>query len=215
VRRRITDAFARFAARPPEPGGYGRHDAPTRQDAVVREDEAGGWEGVTGQVGWDGTAGPNTGGPNTGGPSGALTPSGNETVRTSGPDNPNRNRALVAGAGVLAVAAVAAVVVAPKLFGPSDPGCTAYSGPALTAYNKTIDDLNAKRSQAVLTKDMSATITSLNGAIAKTQSASVTSALNGLLAELKTVRAGIEAGSVPASTVGALNAAATAADNAC
>ncbi|HEY0932591.1 MAG TPA: hypothetical protein VGD91_02505 [Trebonia sp.] len=133
----------------------------------------------------------------------------------AGKNTQTRNRALVVGAGVLAAVAVAGVVAAPKLFGPSDPGCTSYSGPALTAYNKTISDLNREASQAVLTKDMSATITELDASIAKAQSTSVKSALDGLLAQLKSVQTHIESGSVPAATVNALNAAATTADNAC
>jgi hypothetical protein len=225
VRRRITDAFARLGARTPVPGAYGRHDAPTRQDPVVREDEAARQAGAATQAGVAGQASVagQAGADRTAGPDGGLVPFGNETVLPGGQetnpagsqDKTNRNRALVAGAGVLAVAAIAGVLVAPKVFGPADPGCTVYSGAALTAYNKTIGDLNAKRSQAVLTKDMSTTITGLNSAIAQAQSAPVTSALNGLLIELKTVRSGIEAGSVPASTVSALNAASTVADNAC
>jgi hypothetical protein len=129
----------------------------------------------------------------------------------------NRNKALVAGAGVLAVVAVGGVVVTPKLLhgGSSDPGCKAYSGTALTAYNKTIDDLNAQASQSVLTADMSAAITSLNSAITQAQSASVKSALNGLLTQLKSVDTDVKSGSVPTNTVNALNAASSTADNAC
>ncbi len=123
----------------------------------------------------------------------------------------------MAGAGVLALVAVGGVVVAPKLLGggSSDPGCTAYSGSALTAYNKTIDDLNAQASQSVLSADMSAATTDLNAAISQAKSASVKSALNGLLTQLNTVKTDVKSGSVPTSTVNALNAASTAADNAC
>lgn len=130
----------------------------------------------------------------------------------------NRNKALVAGAGVLAVVAIGGVVVAPKLLssgGSSDPGCKAYAGTALTAYNKTIDDLNAQASQSVLSADMSASITDLTSAIGQAQSAPVKSALNGLLTELKTVKTGVASGTVPATTVNALNAASAKADAAC
>jgi hypothetical protein len=127
-----------------------------------------------------------------------------------------RNKALVAGAGVLAVVAVGGVIVAPKLLGgSSDPGCKAYSGTALTAYNKTIGDLNGQASQSVLTADMSASITGLTNAISQAQSASVKSALDGLLTQLKSVQADVKSGTVPASTVTTLNAASTTADNAC
>jgi hypothetical protein len=125
--------------------------------------------------------------------------------------------ALVVGAGVLALVAIGGVVVAPKLLngGSSDPGCKSYSGATLTAYNKTIDDLNAQASQAVLAADMSAAITDLNGSIALAKSTSVQAALNGLLAELKSVDADVKSGTVPMNTVNALNSASAAADHAC
>jgi hypothetical protein len=122
---------------------------------------------------------------------------------------------LVAGAGVLAVASVGAVIVAPRLLGPSDPGCKAYSGATLTAYNKAISDLNGRASTAVLSPDMAAAITGLASAVGQAKSASVETALNGLLSELKTVQSDVAAGSVPASTVAALNAASAKADQAC
>ena len=66
--------------------------------------------------------------------------------------------------------AAGAVIMAPKLFGPSDPGCKAYTATALPAYNKTISDLNAQASQATLTNDMSAAIVDLQTAGAQAQS---------------------------------------------
>jgi hypothetical protein len=110
------------------------------------------------------------------------------------------------------------VVVAPKLLAggsSSDPGCTAYSGSTLTAYNKTIDDLNAQASQSVLSADMSTAITDLNGAISQAKSDSVKSALNGLLTQLNAVKTDVQSGSVPTATVNALNAASSTADQAC
>jgi hypothetical protein len=62
---------------------------------------------------------------------------------------------------------------------------------------------------------MSAAIADMTNAIGQAQSASVKSALNGLLTELKSVQSDVKAGSVPTSTVNSLNAASTAADNAC
>jgi hypothetical protein len=134
--------------------------------------------------------------------------------RRENPDK-NRNIALVAGAGVLSVIAIVGVIWAPKLFGPSDPGCTAYGGPALTAYNKTIHDLNNKSSQALLSADMSTTVNELTQAAAKAQGPAVKSALNALLSELKTIQGDVAAGAVPTDAVNALNAAATTADHAC
>ena len=111
--------------------------------------------------------------------------------------------------------AIIGVALAPKMFGPSDPGCKAYAGPALTAYNKTINDLNAQTPESRLSADMSAAVSQLTQAIAEAHGPAVKSALNGLLSELRTVQTDVAAGSVPTSTVNALNAASTTADNAC
>ena len=61
---------------------------------------------------------------------------------------------------------------------------------------------------------MSTTITDLNTAISQAQSDSVKSALNGLLTQLKTVKTDVKSGTVPTTTVTALNAASTTADKA-
>ncbi len=116
---------------------------------------------------------------------------------------------------MVAVVAVGAVIITPRLLSPSDPGCKSYSGTAITAYNKTIDDLNVQASQSVLSADMSAAITDLTSASGQAQSAPVKSALNGLLTQLKSVQSDVKSGSVPTSTVNSLNAASTVADNAC
>jgi uncharacterized protein involved in exopolysaccharide biosynthesis len=146
---------------------------------------------------------------------GGAGPSAGDNADRPAKPSSNKNKALVAGAGVLAVVAVGGVIIAPRLLSPSDPGCKAYSGSAITAYNKTIDDLNAQASQSVLSADMSAAITDMTNAIGQAQSASVKSALNGLLTQLKTVQSDVRSGSVPTSTVNSLNAASTAADHAC
>ena len=99
--------------------------------------------------------------------------------------------------------------------GPSDPGCKVYANTALSAYNKTINDLNAQASQATLSADMTTAIDGLTTASAQAQSAPARSALRALLAEFKVVRADVAAGSVPESTVKTLNADSAAADSAC
>jgi hypothetical protein len=116
---------------------------------------------------------------------------------------------------VLAVVAVGAVIMVPRWLGPSDPGCKAYSGSALTAYNKTIDDLNAQASQKTLTADMAAAIADLKTALAQAQGTSVKHALTGLLGELEGVQSDVRKGSVPSRTVNALNTASASADSAC
>jgi len=191
ARRRITDAWARLGTLTPAGGMASMRRAGGGAPSETRA-------GLSPTENADPSAQPSSSKPSSNKPSS------------------NRNKALVAGAGVLAVIAVGGVIVAPKLLGgSSDPGCAAYSGTALTAYNKTIDDLNAQASQSVLSADMSTTITELTSAIAQAKSTSVKSALNGLLTELKDVQAGVQAGSVPAATVNALNAASAKADNAC
>ena len=119
------------------------------------------------------------------------------------------------GAVVLSVAAVGAVIEAPRLLGPTDPGCREYSGTAIAAYNKTINDLNAQSSQATLSADMTLAVSGLTTAVGKAHSTTVKSALSGLLTELKSVQADVGGGSVPTKMVDALNNASTTADHAC
>ena len=135
--------------------------------------------------------------------------------KTGGGKLKGKRGLLIGGAAVIVVAAVAGVIVTPKLLGPSDPGCKSYTGTALTAYNNTIDDLNVQASQAKLTTDMNTAIAELQTAAGQAQSASAKTALNGLLTELTAVRTDVQSGSVPSATVSQLNAAANKADNAC
>ena len=120
--------------------------------------------------------------------------------------------------GVLAVVVligIGAAVEAPKYLHHSDPGCTAYSSDALPAYNRAIGDLNSQASQATLNGDLSTAVTQLTTAVNQAQSASVKTALQGLLTDLTKVQSDVHKGSVAASTVSTLNAASAAADNAC
>ena len=112
--------------------------------------------------------------------------------------------------------AVAAVFVAGRLHsGSSDPGCQAYANTALPAYNKAINVLNSQAAQSTLSADMTTAINDLGSAASRRKSASAKSALGAMLAELKTVRADVAAGSVPTAVVKALNADSTTADSAC
>jgi len=123
---------------------------------------------------------------------------------------------LIAGAGAVAAVAIGAVLVVPKLSGGrTDPGCTAYAGTTLTAYNKTIADMNAHASQSSLEADIAAATTGLSSAIGQAQRPAVTSALTGLRTALQTVDVGVRSDKVPASAVNGLNAASAAADGAC
>ncbi|HEY3881374.1 MAG TPA: hypothetical protein VGM12_22505 [Trebonia sp.] len=226
MRRRITDAFAWLSARPPAGGPAGVRDGNGGRPGSPGWDETSWGQNGSAAMAAGGTAASSTmagGATATAGdvPAGAQAwghapypPNGNDGPSGSRPQG-NKNKALIAGASVLAVAAVAGVIVAPKLLGSSDPGCKSYSGATLAAYNKTIGDLNAQSSQRQLTQDMTTTIADLKNSIAQTQGDSVKSALNGLLTELKSVQSDITSGSVPSATVSALNTASTAADRAC
>ena len=117
---------------------------------------------------------------------------------------------------MVALIAVAAVVIPGRLHGgSSDPGCQAYANTALPAYNKAVGVLNTQAAQATVSGEMSTAVTDLTSAARQAQSASVRSALGTMLTQLKTVQAGIAAGTVPSSVVKALNAASSAADTAC
>lgn len=122
---------------------------------------------------------------------------------------------IVGGAVVVALVATGGAILVPKLTSSVGPGCKAYAGPALTAYNQTITDLNARAPHAKLTADMTAAIKDLTSAAGQAQSTSVKSALDGLLGQLNAVKSDVGKGSVPASAVRSLNKAANAADSAC
>jgi hypothetical protein len=128
----------------------------------------------------------------------------------------SRKAPVLIGAGVLVVALGAGgAVIAPKLLKHSDPGCTAYTSSALPAYNHAISDLNAQASQATLKTDLTAAIGQLTTASGQASGAQVKSALQSLLTQLKEVQSDVKNGAVPDTTVASLNAASTAADNAC
>jgi hypothetical protein len=122
---------------------------------------------------------------------------------------------LIGVAAVVVLIGVGAAVEGPKYLHHSDPGCTSYSSTALPAYNRAIGDLNSQASQATLTGDLSTAVSQLTAAVNQAHSASVKTALQGLLTDLTQVQADVRKGSVPASTVSTLNAASATADNAC
>jgi len=189
--------------RPPPPG----YDQPGYDQP--------GYDQPGGPGGYAGPAGP--GGPDRPGRTGRrrITDAFARAGDAGASPSKNRNRVLVVGAGVLCVVAIGGVILAPRLFNTSDPGCTAYAGPTLTAYDNMVHDLNTQASQSRLSADTSATVTELTQAVAAAHGTSVKSALNSLLSELRTVQTDVAAGEVPASTVNALNADSTTADHAC
>jgi len=199
-RARVTDAFSRLGSLTPGAG----FAAARRSREPDRWDPDGGLRPGESADPWD-----------DGDAVAAGHPPARGDAATPPNEDKNRNRALVYGAGVLSVIAIIGVILAPKMFGPSDPGCKAYAGPALTAYDRTIHDMNHQAAQSQLSADMSAAMTELTQAAAQAQGSAVKSALNGLLTELKAVQGDVAAGSVPSAAVNALNAASTTADHAC
>lgn len=111
--------------------------------------------------------------------------------------------------------AALAGLVLPHLIRASDPGCAAYKGPALTAYNKVIADFSG-HAHAAETADISRAITELDTAAARSHSAAASQDLLRLTAQLRIVLADIRAGKVvPASVLNTLNRAAADTDTDC
>jgi len=155
-----------------------------------------------------------------GGPSGPapFAPAGQPAGPLAPPTERKRGRkapVVIGVAAVVVLIGVGAAIEAPKYLHHADPGCTSYSSDALPVYNRAISDLNAQGSQATLNGDLSSAVSQLTTAMNQAQSASVKTALQGLLTDLTQVQAGVRKGSVPASTVSTLNAASAAADNVC
>ena len=123
---------------------------------------------------------------------------------------------LIGGTVALVVIVLGAVYVVTRPHSiSSDPGCQAYSSTALPAYNNAVKVLNSQASEAKVSGETSTAVTDLTSAAQQAKSASVRSALGTMLTQLKTVQAGVAAGSVPSSVVKALNAASAAADAVC
>ncbi|HEV2373752.1 MAG TPA: hypothetical protein VGS19_16465 [Streptosporangiaceae bacterium] len=111
-------------------------------------------------------------------------------------------------------AAVGAYVV-PHLVAASDPGCRAYKGTALTAYNQVISDFGGDHPAAV-DQDLSRAIATLAQAASMSRDATTSHDLHRLTAQLKTIRADIRSGTVVSgSMLGALNRDAARADSDC
>jgi hypothetical protein len=191
-----------FAAQPPGPGGFPGQQggfAGYPQEGFSRFQQEGFGGGMPGQLA----------------PAAVTSLDVGKQGATSRGKKRGKTGLLIGTAIVVAAVAAGAVIEVPKYLGPSDPGCKAYTGTALSAYNQAIGDLNAQASQTKMTSDMGIAIPRLSAAAGQAKSASVKAALGKLLAELNTVRVDVQNGSVPAQTVTALNSAATSADKAC
>jgi hypothetical protein len=119
------------------------------------------------------------------------------------------------GIGLAVAWAVAGGLLIPRLVQASDPGCTAYKGPALTAYKQAIDDFGG-RSPRIVTGDLSRAIMALGTAAARSHSRLASRDLSHFAAQLRIVRADVSGGrAVPGSALSALNRAAADTDSDC
>ncbi len=130
------------------------------------------------------------------------------------------------GIGLSVIWAAAGVYLLPHLVRAADPGCTAYKGAALTAYNKVIEDLGGNGNAlahasgagagANLTLDLSRAITALNVAAEQSSNAATSRDLSRLTMQLQTLLADIQAGAlVPDRALTALNRDTARTDTAC
>jgi hypothetical protein len=121
-----------------------------------------------------------------------------------------------AGIGAALGWAVAAGYLVPHLAQAADPGCTAYKGPALAAYERVIDDFNVVGQHAGAAHDLGVTIGLMHTASARSASPGTARALAGFAGHLQAVLSDIRDGhGVPEHALTALNRAAARADQAC
>ena len=112
--------------------------------------------------------------------------------------------------------AVAAGYLVPHLAAASDPGCMAYKGAALTAYNRVVVDISRGAGRDVLTTDLASAIRQIDEATTDSRNATATRSLHAVSAGLRTVLADIRAGAdVPRHVLLKLNHDTDRADGAC
>jgi hypothetical protein len=120
------------------------------------------------------------------------------------------------GIGLCAVWAAAGAYLLPHLIRAADPGCTAYKGRALTAYNKVITDFNGNHRAPDLAADLSRAIGTLQAAASQSRSPGTAQALSVLTGDLRAVLGDIRTGAVvPARAMTDLNGDAARVDTAC
>jgi hypothetical protein len=120
------------------------------------------------------------------------------------------------GIGLCVLWAAAAAYLLPHLVRAADPGCTAYKGRALTAYNKVISDFNGSHGAPDLTADLSRAIGTLQTAASQSRTPATAQALSVLTRDLSAVLGEIHDGAVvPARAMTALNRDAAGVDAAC
>jgi hypothetical protein len=120
------------------------------------------------------------------------------------------------GIGLCAFWAVTGVYLLPHLIRAADPGCAAYKGPALTAYNKVISDFDGTHLTPHITADVARAAGALELAVARSRDPATAHALSVLARDLRAVLGKLHAGAVvPGPAMQALNRDAARADAAC
>jgi hypothetical protein len=130
-----------------------------------------------------------------------------------------------AGIGLAVMWAAAGIYLAPRLARAADPGCAAYKGTALAAYDQVIADFGGQAGTAAsggngnsskLTHDLSRAITALSTAAARSHRQATSQDLSQLSGQLQTMLTEIQDGTVvPAGALSELNRDAALADTAC
>lgn len=120
------------------------------------------------------------------------------------------------GIGLCLFWAAAASYLLPHLVRAADPGCAAYKGSALTAYNRVISDFSGSHVAPHLSGDVSRAIGELEAAADRSRDPATARALSVLARDLRTVRGELRSGAVvPGTAMQALNRDAARTDAAC
>lgn len=120
------------------------------------------------------------------------------------------------GIGLSLLWAAAGIYLVPHLVRAADPGCAAYKGSALTAYNRMISDFSGNHTTQDLTRDVSRAASALEAASDRSRDPVTAQALSVLTQDLRTVLDDLHTGAVvPRSAMQALNRDAAHVDAAC
>jgi len=120
------------------------------------------------------------------------------------------------GIGLCLLWTAAASYLVPHLVRAADPGCTAYKGSALTAYNRAIADFNGNHTTPNIARDVARAASALETAADRSRDPATMRALTVLTRDLRTVLDDLHTGAaVPGSAMQALNRDAAHADAAC
>jgi hypothetical protein len=120
------------------------------------------------------------------------------------------------GIGLSVLWAAAGLYLLPNLALAADPGCAAYKGAALTAYNRAISDFSGSHRAPNITADVSRATSELEVAADRSRDPATAQALSDLTQDLRAVLGELRSGAVvPGREMQALNRAAARTDAAC